>query len=208
MVQPNPDFGAAVRDALTWLGASPETAGALLGINGRTVGAMTQGIVPMRSLIIRFAGEIGRISESRGGAPAWWADPDAWLSLAGCQPRRSAGDLGGDPPLEPAPPQRVVPGSFRPPSPQRPGAMPPAPETGIEQTLAKEWYRPVYERKEWGGRVVHIFWIIDRNEDRAFQINLPGEMDYRDRAVQVKQDLSTLSRAQFDRKYGRYRLDP
>src|SRR5436305_9480619 len=88
MAEPNRELGRAVKDALTWLGATPETAGPLLSINARTLDAMCQGIVPMRSLVIRFATSLARHCEHGEGAGDWWGDIDAWLGLAGYSPRR------------------------------------------------------------------------------------------------------------------------
>src|SRR5947208_3686925 len=90
MAEPNRDLGRAVKEALSWLGATPETAGPLLGINARTLDAMCQGIVPMRSLVIRFATALAHHCEQGEGAGDWWSDVDAWLSLAGYSPRRDA----------------------------------------------------------------------------------------------------------------------
>src|SRR5687768_818587 len=92
------ELGRAVTEALQWLGTSPETAGALLGINARTLNAMCQGIVPMRSLVIRFATGLARHCDRRPGARDWWTDVDAWLEAAGYQPRREA--------VREAPPER------------------------------------------------------------------------------------------------------
>ena len=60
MPLPNEEFGRAVRDAIEWMGCTPESAGATLGIKTQTLNAMCSGIVPMRSLVIRFASEIAQ----------------------------------------------------------------------------------------------------------------------------------------------------
>src|SRR5690242_20131207 len=88
MAEPNAELGHAVADVLAWLGVSPETAGAALGINARTLSAMAQGIVPMRSLVIRFATGLARRCEGVADVPGWWMDVDAWLAVAGYTPRR------------------------------------------------------------------------------------------------------------------------
>src|SRR5262245_32863878 len=88
MALPNQDFGRAIREALQWVGWTPDDAAAALGIKPQTMNAMCSGIVPMRSLVIRFATEIGRRSEGQADAPDWWHDVDAWLAVAGYPPRR------------------------------------------------------------------------------------------------------------------------
>ncbi len=55
MAETRGELAQAVTEVLEWMGASPEIAGAALGINARTLTAMGQGVVPMRSLVIRFA---------------------------------------------------------------------------------------------------------------------------------------------------------
>src|SRR5205823_13858497 len=66
----------------------PEMAAQALGIKPQTMNAMLSGIVPMRSLVIKFGSEVARRTESREGAPGWWNDVDAWLAIAGYPPRR------------------------------------------------------------------------------------------------------------------------
>ncbi len=207
MGEPNAELAKATSEVLEWLGATPETAGALLGINGRTLSAMTQGIVPMRSLVIRFANAMGKHCESRPGAQEWWADPDRWLKIAGYSERR---DVTGarpsarpSPPLPDPPPER----RFAPPRAEAPGAStaPPASEPAPAEPQAAEHYRPVYERKTWGDSHVHVFWIVDPEGRKVFQMTMPANVDYKARAAQVKRDLQTLTRPQFERKYARYR---
>jgi hypothetical protein len=206
MGEPNGELAKATSEVLEWLGATPETAGALLGINGRTLSAMTQGIVPMRSLIIRFAGAVGKHCDTRPGAQEWWADADRWLDIAGYSARRDVvGRRPGGPPLPEAPPER----RFGPPR-AATAAEPPS-ETPAEvpenAPPAGEHYRPVYERKTWGDSHVHVFWIVDPDERKVFQMTMPASVDYKARAGQVKRDLQSLSRLQFERKYGRHRVN-
>jgi hypothetical protein len=220
MAEPNAELGRAVREALGWLDATPETAGALLGINARTVAAMCEGIVPMRSLVIRFAAAIGRHCEASDTAPGWWKDVDAWLALAGYSPRRDADPGHQGPPAarstEPLaqragyPAARysngAAPNSAAGPHPSgSPHSSPTVPAPA--EPLACEVYHPVYERKCWGDSVVHIFWILDRDDRRIYQLNIPAHWDYRARAAQVKQDLQSLTRSHFERKYGRFRVN-
>lgn len=205
MAETNAELSRAVREALSWLGATPETAGAVLGMNGRTLDAMCQGIVPMRSLVIRFATGLSRHCERQGGAPEWWADVDAWLKVAGYPPRRD-----GDPaePALPRAPGRSAPGDGAPPASTngaRPSAVTPPPPASDEPP-AREIYHPVYERKAWGDTVVHVFWILDREDRQVFQINVPAHLDYKARAAEVKRDLASLPRIPFERKYGRFRV--
>ena len=72
---------------------------------------------------------------------------------------------------------------------------------------AREFYHPVYERMPWGDTFVHVFWILDSEDRRAFQMNMPAREDYKARAAQVKQDLASLGKTQFERKYGRFRVN-
>jgi hypothetical protein len=199
MAEARPEFGQAVTEALQRMGLGAETAGPILGLNARTLTAMAEGIVPMRSLVIRFAEAIGRQSERLPGAPQWWRDVDAWLDVAGYPPRREAGASGpagsDGPPLPRPPPARPAP-ERTPPSPSAEGGP-----------RAREFYRPVYERMVWGDTYVHIFWIVDADDRKAYRMNFAAGVDYRARASQVKQDLDNLSREQFDRKYGRFRFN-
>ena len=71
---------------------------------------------------------------------------------------------------------------------------------------ASEHYRPIYERRTWGDTFVHIFWILDREDHRSYQISMPANVDYKERAVQVKRDLAELTREHFERKYARFRV--
>lgn len=193
MRESNAQFAKAVGEVLHWLDATPETAGTLLGINGRTLGAMCQGIVPMRSLVIRFAGGVAQHMERAGteGVPGWWREIDAWLELAGYPPRR-------EPHAEEESSHRAAP-RFEPPAPHLADPEPPP--------RAREVYRPVYERRLVGGSLMHIFWIVDRADHRVFEMSMAGDVDYRARAALVKEDLAALSTQQFERKYGRYRLE-
>lgn len=227
MAETNAELGRAVKEALSWLDATPETAGALLGINARTLAAMSQGIVPMRSLVIRFATALGRHCEPQESVPEWWKDVDAWLAVAGYSPRRD-GDLGEAAPAPYRPPRPSGPGPqrggsiadrapngraaftssaapVRPPASPTPHTSPTSPPA--DEPLARECYHPVYERRCWGDSVVHIFWILDSEDRKVYQINLPAQVDYRARAAQVKQDLQSLTRSHFDRKYGRFRVN-
>jgi hypothetical protein len=58
----------------------------------------------------------------------------------------------------------------------------------------------------WGDTHIHIFWILDRDDRKVYQMNMRADVDYKGRAAQLKQDLASLSRAQFERKYARFRL--
>jgi hypothetical protein len=211
MAESKGELGRAVADVLAWMDTTPEAAGAALGINARTLAAMTQGIVPMRSLIIKFAAGVAQQCAGREGAQDWWTDVDAWLAVAGYSPRREGvGDKG-----EGA--WRRGPANGRPehlntrtpehqgPSPQRP--TPNADPASEPETPARDFYHPVYERLPWGDTFVHIFRILDANDRDAFRINMPAREDYKARAAQVKQDLANLGRAQFERKYGRFRVN-
>jgi hypothetical protein len=211
MAETNAELGRAVTEALSWLGASPETAGPLLGINARTLSAMAEGIVPMRSLVIRFAAAIGHHCERRDGAPEWWKDVDAWLRAAGYAPRRDP--VPGDP-------SRV--GHAAPaPSPARahgapsPGGLSSSPAvrshpshpsaSDADEPRAGTFYHPVYERLTREDRFVHVFRILDREDRNAYQITMPAQQDYKARAAEVKRDLASLTREQFERKYARHR---
>lgn len=225
MADLNPELGRAVEEVLEWLGTSPETAAAALGINVSTLNAMRQGIVPMRSLVIRFAeGIAGRCGE-RAGAPAWWTDVDAWLERAGYEARRDAptpsSPAGSVAWLEPPPERRrPAPAAERPrvqgPPPGEPPARSPGPgvqrptpvsaEPSPDDPLARECYRPVYERQPWGETFVHIFWLVDSEGRRVFRRHMGASVDYKAEAARLKQDLATLPRSAFDRKYGRFRV--
>ncbi len=219
MAEANPEFGRAVAEVLQWMGVSPETAGAALGINARTLTAMSQGIVPMRSLVLRFAHGLSSQPGVDEGAHDWWSDADAWLIKAGYAPRREGGHPAGAEPAgrfsseRPAAPS---PGNGRsvPAAPRQPGGMPPPrsfapplpPGPGESDPPAHEYYRPVYERQVCGGTVVHVFWILDGTDRKCFQIHMPANVDYKARAAQVKADLHSFTRSQFERKYSRFRV--
>lgn len=203
MGEPNAELAKATSEVLEWLGATPETAGALLGINGRTLSAMTQGIVPMRSLVIRFANAVGKHCDSRPGGQDWWGDADRWLKLSGYSERRDVtGSRPAAPPLPDPPPDR----RFAPPRAETTASTTEAPTVETEPA-ASEHYRPLYERKTWGDSHVHVFWIVDPEERKVFQMTMPASVDYKARAAQVKKDLQSLSRVQFERKYGRHRVN-
>jgi hypothetical protein len=208
MPESNVEFGQAVNAVLQWMDTTPETAAAALGINDRTLQAMCQGIVPMRSLVIRFAEGVTRRCEQAEGSPSWWSDVDAWLKLAGYPPRRDAGEPGS--PTCSAPPAAPRSGTWREaPPPARSAPLPhaaPAAPAPVDDTPASEFYHPTYERQPWGDTFVHVFWILDQENRRVFQINLPANVDYKARAGQVKQDLASMSRTNFERKYGRFRV--
>lgn len=240
MAETRAEFANAVQEALDWLGLGPEDAAPLVGLNSRTLGAMCQGIVPMRSLIIRFAAEMARLREARSGAAEWWGDVDAWLRVAGLPPRREAfnGDANGATPTTVEPPRGASyrlggpagsrangasganggpaanghpasNGHFRgdySDSGEQPAA-PPAAAAPAEASPASSFYRPQYERMAWGDSFVHVFWILDVDGRRAFQIRVAPNYDYKARAAEVKRDLAALSRVQFERKYGRFRVD-
>jgi hypothetical protein len=201
MAETSSDLGSAVGEVLDWLGTTPETAAAALGINVGTLNAMRQGIVPMRSLVIRFAQGIARRCEEKPGAPEWWREVDTWLAKAGYTPRRdgppaplrAAGWEG--PPLPDPPPDRPVRQAGTP-----NGAPPDDP------TPAHEYYRPSYERMAWGQTFVHIFWILDPDGRKVFRRHMNAQVDYKAEAARLKQDLARLNRTQFERKYGRFRV--
>jgi hypothetical protein len=132
MTGTSPELGRAVQDALDWLGATPETASVVLGINVRTLNAMCQGIVPMRSLVIKFATAIARQCERQPGAPEWWTDIDAWLKLAGHLPRR---DTEARFQARPEPPPRPAADVQAPPPALRLAETPPGPP----EPLAREF---------------------------------------------------------------------
>lgn len=240
MAETRAEFANAVQEALDWLGMTPEDAAPLVGLNSRTLGAMCQGIVPMRSLIIRFAAEMARLRDSRSGAADWWGDVDAWLRVAGLPPRRevTSAEPNGS---SHAPTEALRGASYRLGGPagsrangagggsglnggngssdhyrgtysdSRPrttaGPSVTAPSTSVDATPASSFYRPQYERLAWGDSFVHVFWILDVDGRRAFQIRVAPNYDYKARAAEVKRDLAALSRAQFERKYGRFRID-
>lgn len=198
---PNQQLGEAVEEVLRWLASTPEEAAAALGINVGTLNAMRQGIVPMRSLVIRFAEGIGRRCVGQNGAPEWWGNIDAWLERAGYQPRRDASAAPGTRPRPGAPLPEPPP--ERPPRPPQP---PPGAPVDPDEPLAREVYRPVYERVPWGQTFVHVFWLVDGEGRKLFRRHLGAQVDYKAEAARLKQDLATLSRSQFDRKYGRFRV--
>jgi hypothetical protein len=209
MAGPNREFGRWVTEALQWMGCTPETAAATLGIKPQTMNAMCSGIVPMRSLVIRFATEIARRAEGCADAPDWWHDVDAWLAVGGYPPRRDIayprGNAGS--PAVPAPP--AGPAAGQPEggddAPSEPAGA--AARTGSEEEPAACYYRPVYERLPWGDSCVHIFWLLDRNETKTHQFRFPAPVDYRQRAAQLKRDLHSLTKTTFERRYARYRVD-
>jgi hypothetical protein len=192
------ELAQAVTEVLAWMESTPEAAGAALGINARTLTAMTQGLPPMRSLVIRFAEGVRRRCEQAEGAPAAWRDIDAWLNLAGYPPRRENAAPGPRPPgegVDRRPPQRPA---FQPPRP----APPPEAADGPP---ASQYYRPIYERQAWGDTFLHVFWVVNPQNERVFQRTMRADYDYKAEAVRLKQDLAKLSRQQFERKYGRFR---
>lgn len=192
------ELAEAVTAVLEWMGASPEIAGTALGINVRTLTAMGQGVVPMRSLVIRFAEGVSRRCEHETGIPEWWRDIDAWLNVAGYPPRRDAA----------ADTQRPEPQARGPQPQQRPPAPPATHSSDPEDpNPAGEFYRPVYERQPWGDSFLHVFWVVDPQDRRVFQRTMRADYDYKSEAARLKQDLARLSRAQFERKYGRFRVN-
>lgn len=202
---PNHQLGEAVEEVLRWLDTTPEEAAAALGINVGTLNAMRQGIVPMRSLVIRFAEGIGRRCAAQPGAPDWWSNIDKWLDCAGYQPRRD-GPMPSAPrsfnsgvSLPEPPPERF----HRPGGPRTP---PPPPAVDPDEPLAKEVYRPVYERVPWGETFIHVFWLLDGEGRKVYRRHLGAQVDYKAEAARLKQDLAALRRSQFDRKYGRFRV--
>lgn len=219
------ELGRAVTEVLERLNVSPETAGAALGINGKMLAAMAQGIVPMRSLVIRFADGLSKHCRDEAGIPEWWSDADAWLRLAGYPPRQDTPpnranreNNGGErpdgkpkapgawqvrpqPERAPAAAGRFAPAPFG--SAQVAHRPAPSPE---DDRPAREFYRPVYERKSVGDAIVHIFQIVDTSGQKVFERSLSANADYRAEAAKVKQDLAALSRIQFERKYGRFRV--
>ncbi|MFN3652137.1 MAG: hypothetical protein ACK47B_21380 [Armatimonadota bacterium] len=220
MREANAELGSAVTEALDWMGATPETAGAALGINARTLDAMCRGIVPMRSLVLRFATAMARQCESQTGVPDWWCDVDAWLQVAGYSPRRDQDGVSAPRPSSPATAPRFAPlrsasaPASRPPAsaprpaPARPAVAVAEPGEEGEVEPAGHYYRPVYERKTLGDDLcVHLFWILDGDGVRRYQISIGAHEDYRARAAQVKQDLQNLSRDQFERRYARHRIN-
>ncbi len=256
MAEPRVELANAVQEALDWLGMSPEDAAPVIGMNARTLAAMAQGIVPMRSLVIKLAAGMERLRQTRPGAADWWGDVDAWLKIAGYPPRREAseqeheagapagaassgvtsyrlGGPAGSRPSRPAdtlngngryssPPQPYSGGSpertgstvarnngpaVASPPPARPNGGVPASHPAADSPVAAEAYHPQYERLAWGDSFVHVFWILDGNDRRVFQIRVAPNYDYKARAAEVKRDLAALTRSQFDRKYGRFRVD-
>lgn len=203
MPEINEEFARAVHEVLDWMGTTPETAGPALGINSRTLSAMGQGIVPMRSLVIRFAEGVARRCESEPGAPAWWQDIDAWLKAAGYPPRRDGMEAERPGPRPPAPLRGGAPPERRPPV--HPAARP-ADEPEEDRLPASQYYRPAYERTPWGDSFLHIFWLLDPQERKVFQRAMKADYDYKAEAARWKQDLARLTKAQFDRKYGRFRV--
>ena len=203
MADTGSELGSAVDEVLDWLGTTPETAAAALGINVCTLNAMRQGIVPMRSLVIRFAQGIARRCEEKTGAQEWWKDVDTWLAKAGYTPRRdgspaAASAARGEPPLPEPPPIRT-------PKAEHGGASTngPPPE---DSTPACDYYKPTYERMAWGDTFVHVFWIQDPDGRKVFRRHMGAQVDYKAEAARLKQDLAALTRTQFERKYGRFRV--
>jgi hypothetical protein len=83
--------------------------------------------------------------------------------------------------------------------------MEPHPERARgEEEKAGQYYRPEYEQLRWGGRMLHLFWIRDRDGRRTHQMIL--REDPRQPARDVKADLAQLSKAEFEAKYAPYRL--
>ena len=72
---------------------------------------------------------------------------------------------------------------------------------------ANHHYRPVYERERFGEEYAHIFWLLDRNGQKTHKFRYPAPVDYQRRAQQLKNDLATMTKAHFERRYARYRLD-
>src|SRR5207237_4664460 len=121
----------------------------------------------------------------------WWHDVDAWLAVAGYPPRRDfLPNRPNRPPvirIEPLTPGPEARPASHPPSPPAPrdveGRSPGAPEAMAEETdsaageLAAHYYRPVYERLPWGDAYVHIFWLLDRNNEKTYQIRYPPAVD-------------------------------
>lgn len=206
----NQEFGKAVRSVLQWLGCSAEAAGPALGIKPQTLNAMGSGIVPMRSLVIRFAEEVGRRATEQCDTPEWWRDVDAWLAIAGYPPRRDIFPRGSRPPAREPSPSPSSSGA-EPTGPARPPAEPSAPwqghGTGAGDDVAANYYRPRYERLTWAGEHVHIFWLHDRDDARTHMFRYPAPVDYRRHAQRLKHDLATMSRTQFERRYAGYRLE-
>lgn len=194
MPESRDELARAVTEVLAWMEATPETAGAALGINARTLTAMAQGLTPMRSLVIRFAEGVRRRCEQAEGVPEWWSDIDAWLNVSGYPPRRENGAPGQRPP-NPANGQRPL---------QRPAFQPPRPIEPVDAP-ASEYYRPIYERQPWGDTFLHVFWVVNPQDERIFQRTMRADYDYKAEAAKLKQDLAKLSRQQFERKYGRFR---
>lgn len=200
MPLPNEEFGRAVRDAIQWMGCTPDSAGPVLGIKTQTLNAMCAGIVPMRSLVIRFASEIAQRCEQSGDTPGWWRDVDAWLATAGYPPRRD--------PVPGADDEGAEAGSGGPPRRRIHLAPLPRPENdACADEPANHHYRPVYERERFGEEYAHIFWLLDRNGEKTHKFRYPAPVDYQRRAQQLKNDLATMTKAHFERRYARYRLD-
>jgi hypothetical protein len=210
------ELGRAVSEALGWLDVSPEAAAAALGMNATTVGAMARGIVPMRSLVIKFATGVLNQAERRRelvptAHPDWWSDVDAWLHLAGYEPRRMVGPATTDPTASPPPvassfrPVRQVPG--RQPAPA-PGPVVSSQTSSAVEPRAAELFRPRYERRAWGASYYHVFLLVDQHGTGVFEIDLAANVDYRARAAVLKRDLETLPVSEFERRYARYRSGP
>ena len=210
MAENSEELARATRAVLEWMGATPETAGAALGINSRTLVAMEQGIVPMRSLVIRFADGVRNRCESAQGVPEWWSDADAWLRVSGYPPRRDAIPMASRRTSVPLPADGDAPPTHSP----RGGAnasagrvaAPPPPVDPQENVPAHEFYHPAYERQPWGEHsFVHVFWIKDGDERKVYHWTRRADWDYKAEATRLKQDLGRLTKSQFDRKYGRFR---
>jgi hypothetical protein len=195
MPESRDELAHAVTEVLAWMQSTPEAAGAALGINVRTLTAMAQGLTPMRSLVIRFAEGVRRRCEHAEGVPEWWRDIDAWLNVAGYPPRRENAGPSSPPPTQE--------NGHRP---QRPAFQPPRPVAEpVDGPPASEYYRPIYERQPWGDTFLHVFWVVNPQDERIFQRTMRADYDYKSEAARLKQDLAKLSRQQFERKYGRFR---
>ncbi|MCC2671366.1 MAG: hypothetical protein K0Q72_3837 [Armatimonadetes bacterium] len=203
MPEINDELARSIRAVLEWMGTDPETAGAALGINSRTLSAMEQGIVPMRSLVLRFADGVRNRCERETGVPDWWRDADAWLRVAGYPPRRDGAATPAD---------RMAARSAGGSEGQRAGmngsgrvAAPPPPVDPHENAPASDFYHPIYERKPFGDSFVHVFWVLDGDSKKVFHRTMRADWDYKAEAARLKQDLGKMTKGQFDRKYGRFR---
>lgn len=205
------EFGGAVTAVLESLGWTPEQASEALGIKLPTLQAMCQGIAPMRSLVIRFAETVAPRLRGDPAAPAWWRDVDAWLQAAGYPPRREMSTPAPRPPVPRQlsgasdsgrgvpPPDWQGPASTRPTVPRTEPAAPAEPR-------AAEIYHPRWEPIQSGDTTIHVFWILNAQEEKVFRITLAAREDRFVRARQVKDDLARMSQSQFERRYGRWRI--